>query len=175
MSFIGRRKRDERGAETVAMLFVIPVMVILVLALIDVGMMFRARMLVESVYRDAARGAASDGGNMFPRTNTSGHPAGWEGWAMDRMWKENHCTLSSCHKAPDIDCKTVTSTSGVARTSQYAEFAGETITCEGHYAYKPINGPLLNGPIGLGMGNLLKEFDVSVSARAETGAQGSFG
>lgn len=178
MKHPARKTRDERGAEAVAMMIVIPVLVVLVLALIDVGMMFRARMLVENVYRDAARGAAATGGNYWARTMPDGQGP-WDQWAYDRLWDGSKCRIAACKPdagPPTIDCDIVTSPDGTTRMSRaVAPAAGWLITCEGHYPYKPINSALLNGPLGLGFGKMLKEFDVSVSARAETGENSAFG
>lgn len=162
------------------MLFVIPVMVVLVLALIDVGMMFRNRMLVENVARDAVRGAAADGG--VENSRTSG--VNWESYAEQRLFANGACQIGQCKdgKPVIVDCTGdedaragMRTPQGVRYTGNTVNYAGDTITCTIAYPYKPINGPLLNGPIGLGMGNLLKEFDVTVSARSETGDQSMFG
>lgn len=177
------RRREERGAETVAMLFVIPVMVILVFALLDVGMMFRNRMLVENVARDAVRGAAADGGVLTTRTSGTD----WEQYARDRLMDSSgNCRIGQCDAGahPLVDCSgnDRPGTAGMisAQTGQWypgntVQFAGDTITCIVEYPYKPINGPLLNSPMGLGMGGLLKDFKVSVTARSETGDQSIFG
>lgn len=175
------RRREERGAETVAMLFVIPVMVVLVFALLDVGMMFRNRMLVENVARDAVRGAAADGGVLT--TRTSG--INWEQYALDRLVDDGgKCRIGQCKAGGHVlvDCNgdersgagMVSAQTGQRYTGNLVQYAGDTITCVVEYPYKPINGPLLNGPIGLGMGNLLKEFDVSVTARSETGTDSMY-
>lgn len=178
MGIVGKRNRhtDERGMETVAMIFVIPVLVVLVLALVDVGMMFRTRMLVENIARDAVRNAAADGGNYNERTNTVGRP--WDEYALDRLWNGRRCTLSACNtgKEPTVDCTEMTDPDGSRLPpGNEARTAGDIITCTVYYPYKPINGALLNGPIGLGMGSLLKEFNFSVSARSETGVESEFG
>lgn len=173
-----RRNRDEQGMETVAMLFVIPVLIVLVLALIDVGMMFRARMLVENVARDAVRGVAADGGNMNPRTNTMDGKQ-WDTWAMERFLDEGgNCEIAPCldNRKPSIDCTYITPPGGGEQHgSNEVKRAGYTVTCKGHYPYEPINAALLNSPMGLGMGQLLKEFEIEVSARAETGNESAFG
>lgn len=176
------RRREERGAETVAMLFVIPVMVILVFALLDVGMMFRNRMLVENVARDAVRGAAADGGVLT--TRTSG--IDWEQYARDRLVDGNgKCVIGQCdaNEPVIVDCSGndrpneagMRTPSGAWYQGNQVRLAGDTITCVVEYPYKPINGPLLNSPMGLGMGSLLKDFKVSVTARSETGDQSIFG
>lgn len=177
------RRKDEKAAEAVAMIFVIPVLVILVLGLIDVGMMFRARMLVENIARDAVRGAAADGGVYNPRTNTTG--VDWETWAEDRLYKNHKCTIGQCAdgQVPTIDCNGhggstdagMETPTGGHYTGNVVNMAGDTITCVIDYPYKPINGALLNGPLGLGIGTLLKPFHIEVTARSETGDNSAFG
>jgi hypothetical protein len=171
-----RRRKDERGAEAVAMIFVIPVLIVLVLALVDVGMMFRSRMLVENITRDAARNAAAEGGNFNPRTNYSGKA--WDDSAFQRLYREGKCTVGNCKegKVPSVDCTFQSTPEGSPLPkSNVVRKAGDIVTCKTYYPYKAINSELLNGPIGLGMGTLLKEFNVDVSARAETGSQSGFG
>jgi hypothetical protein len=169
----GRRK-DESAAEAVAMIFVIPVLIILVLGLIDVGMMFRARMLVENTMRDAARGAAADGGNYNARTNTIDRP--WSDWAQRRLYRDGECQIGQCKegKVPVVRCRNYYPGGGFY-SGNTVQKAGHTITCSVDYPYKAINSDLLNSPMGLGIGTLLKEFKVEVSARAETGDSSSFG
>lgn len=164
-----RRAREERGVEAAAMLIVLPVLVVLVLALIDVGQIVRTRMLVENVARDTARQAAADGGNYNPRTNTTGRE--WSRVGYRSLYADGSCTFSACrgNQKPVIDCETITRPNGSTYRSNVAGQAGDLITCNVSYPYKPINGPLLNSPFGLGFGSLLKPFDVSASARAETG------
>lgn len=163
MRILNRRHgdREERGAEALAMLIVVPFLVVLVLALIDVGNMMMTRMVVENLARDTARSAAADGGNDNPRTNMLGQP--WDVHAFKQLWKNGHCVPSACigGQKPSLTC-----------TPTIAQQAGDLITCTVNYPFKPINGDLLSGPLGLGMGHLLKPFTITVSARAETGSQG---
>lgn len=168
-------RRDERGAEAVAMIFVIPVLVVLVLGLVDVGVMFQNRMAVENVVRDAARNAAADGGNYNKRTNSTGKQ--WDDVAFRTLYSGNKCQLGSCQpgKRPTVNCTKITSVSGGVYNSNTVARAGDVITCRATYPYKPINGPLLNGPLGLGIGTLLKPFTFEVSARSETGDISEFG
>lgn len=171
-----RQRKDERGAEAVAMIFVIPVLIVLVLALVDVGMMFRSRMLVENITRDAARNAAAEGGNFNNRTNTSGRA--WDAYALERLYRNGKCLVGNCKegRVPTVDCKFQNAPDGTPLpSSNVVRKAGDIVTCKTYYPYKPINSELLNGPIGLGMGRLLKEFNVEVSARAETGGTSGFG
>lgn len=174
MKILRKRRTDERAVEAVAMIFVIPVMVILVLALIDVGMMFRARMVVENITRDAVRSAAADGGLNNAHTNTIGKA--WDTWLTDRLIKNHKCLVATCDQGqlPSIYCDNIDA-GGNHYPGGVAQKTGDLIECEVKYPYKPINGELLNSPIGLGMGTLLKDFDIKIAARAETSAQGTFG
>ena len=165
------QRRDERGIETVATLIMIPFLFVLVMGLVDIGLMFRARMAVESIARDAARGAAADGGNYWARTNSLGDE--WDDWAKSRMWSNRSgCTISRCldNEQVSVNCRQVTPLGGgTPRNFNVAQQAGDVITCTVYYPYKGYNKGLLDSPFGLGMGSFLKPFDISVSARAETG------
>lgn len=168
---IARNRDDERGVEAVAMLIVIPVLMVLIFALLDIGLMVRARVAVENVGRDTVRRAAADGGNYNPKVNTS--KMKWDWIAMGTLYKDGKCTQSNCTSKPSVSCKTVTLRTGTVLTnSDVAYEAGDLITCKIHYPYKPINSALLNGPLGLGFGKMLGPFDIETSARAETGTKG---
>src|SRR3954453_20740935 len=84
ISRLARRTRDdERGVETAAMIFVIPVLFILIIGLVSVGMSMRTRMSVENILRDAARHAASDGGDFNSRFNSG---KAWSKRAQAQLW-----------------------------------------------------------------------------------------
>jgi Flp pilus assembly protein TadG len=168
---MARHRRDERGVETIAMIIVIPVLCVLIFALLDIGLMLRARVSVESIARDTVRSAAADGGNYNKRTNTIGRR--WDAVALSSMYVSGKCTQSNCSGAPTVSCRTVRSASnGAVYISDVAYKAGDLITCKVTYPYKPINSALLNGPLGMGFGKMLGPFTIQVSARAETGTQG---
>lgn len=153
------------------MLIVIPFLFVLILGLIDIGLMFRTRIIVESMARDAARNAAADGGNFNPRTNTD---IPWDQWARERLVENGSCTQSRCEEGelPTVDCTRVTDTAGNVTTRNTARFAGDLITCTIDYPYKAVNKGLLDSAFGLGLGSMINPFTISVSARAETGTDG---
>jgi len=173
-AILAQHRGDERGVETVAMIIVIPVLFILIMGLLDVGMMLRARMSVENILRDAARQAAADGGNLNPRLNTSG--VAWDTWAYKKLVKDGKCTVSGCDSTSfSVNCRTITTAAGVVYTNKnVADNAGDVITCTiVRYPYKGLNEPMLNSPLGLGIGGMLKDFtNMSTSARAEVGTNG---
>jgi Flp pilus assembly protein TadG len=166
----GRLRGDERGMEAAAMIFVLPFLFILVLGLIDIGWMIKTRMVVENITRDAARHAAFDGGNYNPRTNTEGRE--WDDVAMRSLWNGGGCVQSGCTSAPIVDCTRITKPNGTVYRSHVVQDAGDIITCTVNYKYKPINGPLMNSPLGLGIGSMLDPFVISTSARSEVGSSG---
>lgn len=157
------RRRDERAVETAAMLIVLPILIVLVLTLIDVGLSLRTRMLVENAARDGARGVAADGGNYNPRTASNNLPAGgWSDVVMGELWDGTGCRFSRCSERPTVNC-----------TPQVVAQSGDIVSCQVTYFPKAINGGLLNSPLGLGMGALLPEtITITAQARAETGDNG---
>lgn len=170
-----RSRADERGTETIAALFVVPVVFVLILGLIEVGMMLRTRMLVENVLRDAVRRAAADGGNYNTRVNTT---KPWDTVATEALVdsRTGRCKHSKCDpgSTPKVDCTLITRPNGTTYRSQVAQNAGDLITCTVTYRYAGINEALLNTPgLGLGLGSLIKDFTVSSSARAEVGVSDS--
>ena len=155
---IRNRKPDERGAEIAAMLFVLPVLLVLVIGLIDIGFALRTRMLVENAARDGARGVAADGGNLNPRTNSNG--VAWNNRVRNQLWNGS-CTMSNCSGAPTVTC-----------TPEVVNRSGDMVSCTIVYSYRGLNADLLNSPMGLGMGSFIKPFTVTSSARAEVGRTG---
>jgi Flp pilus assembly protein TadG len=153
-------RRDERGVETAALMFVLPTLIVLIFALLEFGFMIQTRMAVENVGRDTARRIAADGGNFNPRTNAIKRP--WSQEATAALYAGGKCKPSRCDKPPVVTC-----------TPTVAGRAGDVVTCRITYYYRPLNKALLDSPIGLGMGRLITTpFVVTSSARAETGVNG---
>ena len=172
-AFFGHRKRDERGAEFAAALFVFPVLFILIIGCIEIGFYVQTRMRVENVLRDAARTVAADGGDNNPRTNRDGRSI--SDVATRAMRTGSRCRLSQCDGTlPVVNCENVTRANGVTYHEPIVKFSGETVTCklDGKYPYKPLAATLMEGPLGLGIGQMLVDFDASESARSETGTDG---
>lgn len=179
--FLARKsRREESGMETIAMVIVIPFIVVLIFALIDIGRLFQTRMLVDNIARDTVRQVAVDGGDYNPRTNTIGHS--WTKEAQAQLTKNGNCLHSLCQhgKLPKIDCSFVTAPGGTPPTpanptgshASVVPKQGYTVSCVVTYPYRAFNQTLLNSPVlGLGMGSLIKPFTIVESARAETGCE----
>lgn len=169
-ALLGRRRHNERGSEFAAAIIVFPVLFVLIIGSIEVGFYVRTRMLTENIARDAARQVAVDGGNYNPRTNTTSLRVDVS--AAKALTNGSKCKLSSCTAPPTISCNKITNAAGSVYYSDLVSYAGETVTCTVNYHYKPLASALMNGPLGLGIGNLLQPFVVQESARAETGTRG---
>lgn len=171
-----RRTKAEDGVELAAMLFVLPVLLVLLLALIDIGFMMRTRMLVENVARDGARGVAADGGNCWSRTNPgctgSGSANAWGNRVRSQLWSDGSCTLSACDGAPTVNCRKIIRTNGSTYSGNVVNHSGEYVACTINYRYKGINEGLLKSPLGLGTGYLIQDFQIESTARAEVGSDG---
>ena len=174
------RHRNEQGVEAAAIIFVFPLLFVLVLALIDIGLMFDSRAQVENIARNAVREVAADGGNNNPLTVGTGQPD------VDTMYRQQlvaggTCLVGHCTNPNQVilDCGYVTPMGGIPPTSDatagqqftIVRTAGEIVTCHLYYPYKPINSALWNSAMGLHMSSLYKPFNYWVSARAETGCQ----
>jgi TadE-like protein len=172
-AFFAHRKHDERGsAEFAAALMVVPVMFVLIIGCVEIGFYVQTRMRVENIARDAARQVANDGGNYNVRTTrTLGHEI--DDLALDTLLTGDRCKLSHCgDDLATIRCNEVAPATGNTYWSNEVLNAGDTVTCQVEYDYKPLSGNLMTGPLGLGIGNILKPFTVRESARAETGTAG---
>lgn len=165
-------RRKEDGVEAVAMIIVLPTMFVLLLALIDVGLQIRTRMIVENMARDTVRRVAADGGNNWERTNPNGMP--WDATMKRRLYSEGQCTESGCTAPPEVACNLVTPAFGGSRyEDNVVNVAGDLVTCRVVYHYKAINKNLLDSPLGLFTGRLIQDtITIEVSARAETGPNG---
>jgi Flp pilus assembly protein TadG len=156
-----RRARGERGVEAMTMIIAMPFLLVMILALVDIGMMFKTRLQVEGITADAARAVAFEGGNNNPRLNTTPGTTIADRYEV-RMWDaaHNRCALSLCREnvRPSITCSPAVTTR-----------AGEEVQCTTSYQYRGYNQGLLNSPLGMGLGRLIRPFTTQVYSRAETG------
>jgi|GEM_PF-6769056 len=179
-AFFAHRKHDERGsAEFATALMVLPVLFILIVGSVEMGFYVQTRMRVENIAREAARQVAAGGGNQNERTAASA--AEIDDLAYTAMVTGGKCKLSQCaadpskgymQPLPTIDCTKVTPVTGPSYRNNKVKLAGSTVTCVVRYPYKGLSGGLMDGTLGLGIGGIMKPFEVSESARAETGTDG---
>jgi hypothetical protein len=170
---------DERGGDTIfAILFVVPFMLVLVFALVDIGVMFSSRYAVTNVLRDATRGVAAYGGNgPFPYAPPPSDTVTFSRQAENRLNESaNQCRFGPCSPGRvRVQCGRMTEDGRYLGPTATA--VGDTVGCRissnnGRYPYKSVVGGLLNTPLGVGMGRIVQPFTAWVTARAEQAPNG---
>lgn len=151
------KRRDETGsAEIITTLFVMPFLLYLILALIDVSLYMNTRSSVESVTRDGVRQASMWGGTgQNVRLNPTGKSV--DTLIFERLYSGDKCTYSSCIAPPSVTC-------GPTQVSN----AGTPITCSVTYKYKSV----VPGMSLLGFEGITKNadgFTITEKALSETG------
>lgn len=123
------KRRNERGsAEVISMIFVMPFLLFLILALIDVSLFMNTKTSVQNVTRDAVRQAASWGGTASTvRLNPTGLNTAQ--LIKNRLYNSStgKCTYSNCISPPVVTC-----------TPAKASTAGTDISCTVTYKYKTV-------------------------------------
>ena len=151
------KRRNENGsAEIITTLFVMPFLLYLILALVDISLYMNTRSSVESVTRDGVRQAAMWGGTSEKvRLNPTGKSVGTI--IFDRLYTGGKCTYSNCIEPPSVTCD-----------SLQVSNAGTPITCTVTYKYKSV----VPGMSLLGFEGITKNadgFTISEKALSETG------
>lgn len=152
----------------IVFLFVFPIIFVLLLGTVSVGMYFSTRGAVTAIARDAAQAMAAYGEDCPVPDVIPGKAKCFSEQAEQRLWAAGKCTLSSCDSRPRVTCST-------ADGGPVVRYVGEVVTCTVDYPYRGINRTLLNSPMGLGIGSLLKPYTVEGSSIAEVGADGTIG
>lgn len=125
------RVRDWRNGEAgisdvMTAIFVLPMLVSLLFTLTEVGVNVHYKASVDQIVQDAVRGAATDGGDYWARTNTIGHS--WSTEALTRLTALCGPGSARCTQPPTVTC---TPAVAVNSTSQ--------ITCSAVFYYKPVS------------------------------------
>lgn len=124
-SFVNNR--DERGsAELPVTIIMLPFVLFLLFALIDMSLYLNTRSNVQSVLRDGTRLVALYGGN------SSGSPLNPTGRNIDaivkdRLWQNGACTKSNCDSQPIVSC-----------TPNLARNIAQDVSCSVTYDYRPV-------------------------------------
>lgn len=164
-NFVKKRRNENGAADLVVTLFMLPLAVFLILALIDLSMYMNTRSSVESVVRDATRQSAMWGGTGTVedgvRLNTTGLNAAQRIAnalvVRGGSTSEVKCKFSNC-----VPGKPPVATCNPARVS----VAGVTITCSVTYYYKTVTP----GTDLLGFSQITSSgFTISSTALSETG------
>jgi Flp pilus assembly protein TadG len=159
--FVKKRRKEDGAADLVVTLFMLPLAVFLILALIDLSMYMNTRSSVESVLRDATRQSAMWGGtgtaNQGVRLNTTNTTTAQRVVSSLLTPDGKKCKFSNCvpGKLPTAVCNPVKVT-----------VAGTTITCSVTYYYKTVTP----GTDLLGFAAITsKGFTITSTAISETG------
>lgn len=151
------KRKDENGsAEIITTLFVMPFLLYLILALVDVSLYMNTRSSVESVTRDGVRQAAMWGGSSASvRLNPTGQDVST--LIYNRLMDGDKCEYSSCIAPPSVSC-----------SPAVVNNAGTEISCSVTYKYKSV----VPGMSLLGFEGITKNadgFTISEKALSETG------
>lgn len=157
----------EKGSTTVETVFMMPIAIFVLFAMINLSSYFSVRAQVENVAREGARLVALYGGQSTNAIrNTSGETV--ESQIMDLVWdsETNRCAFSFCESAgnstqrqPEVEC-----------TPNIARNAGEIVSCTIRYWYSPL-APVPEGLEGLN-GVFGQPITVTATYVSETGQRG---
>ena len=147
------RHTNERG-DVVQTIFMLPIAIFLLFALINLSSYFNVRAQVQDVARQGARLVALYGGaNSGAILNHTGQPV--SSIVLGQIWNGSRCTLSYCTQAPQVTC-----------TPSVTTVAGQLVSCTIKYWYSPI-APVPSGLEGLN-GVTGQPMTVSATYVAET-------
>lgn len=124
-NFLSRRTHREDG-EIVETVLIVPFVVFLLFAFINMSMYFQARGTVQNIGRDGARQVALYGGSLstVPRNN-SGQDVTQT--VFNKLYSSGHCTISGCSRPPRVTC-----------TPAQATAAGQDVSCTIIYYFSPV-------------------------------------
>jgi len=152
-----KSRLNERG-DVVQTIFMFPIALFLLFALINLSSYFQLRAQVQNIARDGARLTALYGGQGTNAIrNNTGKTV--ENTIITSMWDGKKCTLSFCSSKPVVDC-----------TPDAATTAGQTVSCNIKYPYSPI-APVPEGLEGLN-GVFGQPISVTATYVSETGKRG---
>lgn len=129
-AFIESRNKNEDGAsEFINALVILPVLIILVFSVFNVGSYFVAMSQVSDVAKEMTRKVAIYGGDdsELTRANNSGEKLSTT--LKNALWQNGKCTYSACTQAPTVTC---TKYSGAGLQLK----PGDTVNCSVTYFFK---------------------------------------
>lgn len=163
-------KRNERGsAELVTTLMLMPLLIFVILALIEVSVYMQTRTSVQNALADATRQVAAYGGDNTRLNPTANTPISAQ--LTNTLFRNGRCTYSHCEngKQPTVRCGIVTSTGAngipVFSGTGYATSPGQEVACYVTYPYKGVTG----GGWLLGFEQIAKPFSIVEYSRTEVG------
>jgi Flp pilus assembly protein TadG len=150
------RNKEEGAAELYSALIVLPIMLILLVSLIDVGGYYVTIGKVSDLTKEASRQVAIYGGSDSTLAiNKLGNKTVQDA-LTEALWDGTSCTQSSCTQAPDVSCTNVNFASGGPQPGDY-------VNCTVTYYYKSILSSTLTtaaGPLDFGLSSFLNKAKV---------------
>ena len=155
-------KKEKGASDIVQTLLMLPISIMLILAMIDVGLFFSARTTVQNMTRDAVRQVAMSGG-VDTRLSNYDVEAALSRAIYDPSGKSGEkCAFIGCSTtAPEVDCYVV---GADGKHVSQATQAGQDVACEVKYKYSPISFFM-----GTNDNFLNHEYTIVEHARSETG------
>lgn len=128
------KMKEERGSsELPVTLILLPLVIFLIFALIDVSFYMNTRSKVQSVLTQGVRQMALYGGNSAALPlNKTGKPV--DRIIYDNLYQNGNCTLSICQTPPVVTCDT-----------QRATRVGQPMKCTVTYNYRPVVSDMFIG------------------------------
>lgn len=119
--------REERGsAELPVTIILLPFVLFLIFALIDMSFYMNTRSTVQSILRDGTRMVALYGGNSGSSPlNPTGKNV--DTIIADRLWQNGACTQSICDAKPVVSC-----------TPNVSNALAQDVSCTVRYDYHPV-------------------------------------
>jgi Flp pilus assembly protein TadG len=158
------RNKESGFSDVLTAMIILPFMMAMIFALIEVGFNLRYRAAVDAITQDTLRGVSQDGANYWEPTSTL--PAGYSGWAQ---WGQQALvqlcnydgTSARCNGTPTMTCSPATP----------AVLPGGPTNCRAVFPYKPIaTFTSTNRVFNLGFGRLWSDPIVAdISGRAVVG------
>lgn len=103
-----RRNNHEEGNDLVITLFMIPFVLALLFAMIDISSYFQARTQVQNIVRDGAREVAKYSGTdptiALNREANGGTGVDVSRSVLNKLWDGEKCTISACESKPVVVC-----------------------------------------------------------------------
>jgi Flp pilus assembly protein TadG len=149
-----RRNNEDGAAELYSAMIVIPILLILLVSIIDVGSYYLSVGRVADVTKEASRQVAIYGGSdsAMSRSKLAGSTVQQK--LLGMLWDGKNCTQSRCTKAPVVTCSnTLSGAFGVLQPGDY-------VNCKVEYYYDSILGNQIGtaaGPLDFGLTTFLEQ------------------
>jgi Flp pilus assembly protein TadG len=158
--------RESGASDIVVTLFMMPIVLGLVFALIDISSYFQVRAQVQNITRDGARQVALYGGTSptIPLNVQKTGGTDVTSQVFAKLYKNGNCTLSACGSGTESG--TAAKSPSVTCTPSIARTLNANATCSVTYYYRSIGGGIAQN---LGFGAIVSvPIKISETFKVET-------